>query len=212
MKNALFLLIITLSVISCTPSSEDAPDSEEPITTKPTTTIKPTKVELLKATKYPSKYDAKIKKAAKRYLPGVDWRLLKAQYYQESRLNPLATSPVGAAGIAQFMPATWKQMQREMKITATSRDPDYAILAGAYYMAKLRKSWSSPRPWKDRLKLAQASYNAGLGNILKSQKKAGGASRFQPIIDQLHLVTGHNSKETRTYITRIWNYYPMMHL
>lgn len=47
-------------------------------------------------------------------MPGVDWRLLKAQYYQESHLKPNAVSPVGAAGVAQFMPATWRQISREL--------------------------------------------------------------------------------------------------
>jgi len=52
------------------------------------------------------KYDALIKTAQKKYLPGTDWRLLKAQLTQESDLNPRAVSPAGAQGIAQFMPNT----------------------------------------------------------------------------------------------------------
>src|SRR3972149_148459 len=102
------------------------------------------------ASLYPDRYDRDISQAAERYLPGVDWRLLKAQYDQESRLNPEAVSPVGAAGIAQFMPGTWAEVSRQIgagQISPHMAEP--AIEAGAYYMAQLRKSWSAPRAAAD---------------------------------------------------------------
>ena len=121
---------------------------------------------------FPDRYDAQIKKASKRYLPGSDWRLLKAQYYQESRLDPKAESPVGAKGVGQFMPGTWKEVSKKLGFGQVSPHiAKYSIQAGAYYMARLRKNWSSPRPEMHRHSLALASYNAGLGNMLKAQKK-----------------------------------------
>lgn len=154
-------------------------------------------------------YDALIKQAAEQYLPGHDWRLLKAQYLAESRLDPDAVSPAGAKGIAQFMDPTWSDMTSELMLPADSTpfDPDYAIPAGAYYMAKLLNGWSVPRPDIDRYCLALASYNAGFGNLLKAQKAAGGAGDYASIIKALPQVTGKHAVETTTYVKRILNYW-----
>ena len=45
-----------------------------------------------------------FKRYAERY--DVDWRLMAAQGYQESRLDQKVVSPVGAIGVMQVMPAT----------------------------------------------------------------------------------------------------------
>jgi membrane-bound lytic murein transglycosylase MltF len=56
----------------------------------------------------------------------VDWVLMSAQGYQESKLNPNAKSRVGAIGIMQLMPATGNEMhvgdirQTEANINAGS--------------------------------------------------------------------------------------------
>ena len=160
------------------------------------------------ASYFPDRYDSKIEQAAEQFLPGVDWKLLKAQYYQESRLNPDAVSPVGAAGVAQFMPGTWYEISKQLgyeNISPHMAGP--AIKAGAYYMAKLRKGWSSPRPETDRHSLALASYNAGFGNLLKAQRLAGGVPDYFRISKRLPDVTGDYSRETLTYVTRIWGYW-----
>lgn len=160
---------------------------------------------------FPDRYDATIRAAAETWLPGVPWKLWKAQLYQESRLRPDAVSPVGAAGLAQFMPGTWRDVCAAMRWAGVSpHDAEPAIHAGAFYMAKLRKSWSAPRPDEDRMKLAQASYNAGLGNLLRAQNKCGGRPLFAEIIACLPAVTGHHSKETRTYVERIWRWFAAM--
>lgn len=163
------------------------------------------------ANSFPDKYDDIIRQSAKRYLPGIRWELLKAQLYQESRMDPNAKSPVGAEGVAQFMPATWKEMTQKLGYgNVSSRIAKYAIPASAYYMANMRNTWSSPRPENDRYKLALASYNAGKGNIIKSQKRCGGVVLYTEIIGCLHHITGKNSKETLTYVERINKYYIQM--
>jgi len=163
------------------------------------------------AASFHTKYDHDIKSASDRWMPGVDWRLWKAQLYQESHLKPEAVSPVGARGIAQIMPGTWKDVSRAMGYGAASPHvAELAIEAGAYYMGGLRKSWSAPRPEADRHSLAMASYNAGLGNLLKAQRVAGGAASYHEIISALPKVTGHHSKETTTYVQRIWGYWQRM--
>jgi soluble lytic murein transglycosylase-like protein len=129
---------------------------------------------------------------------------LKAQLYQESLLNPAAVSPVGARGVAQFMPGTWREVCHAMgmgRISPHTARP--AIHAAAYYMARLYMGWKSPRPDMDRWDLARASYNAGFGNLLAAQRAAGGANRYAAIIKALPQITGHHSRETITYVERI---------
>lgn len=157
-------------------------------------------------------YDTLIQQAVKKHLPGVDWRLYKAQLYQESLLNPDAVSPVGAEGLAQFMPGTWRDVSKQMKLQKDAKptDPKHAIPAGAYYMSTLLKSWSSPRPDMDRYCLALASYNAGFGHLIKAQKKAGGALLYAPIIAKLPDITGTHAAETTAYSKRILHYYNQM--
>lgn len=154
-------------------------------------------------------YDLLIKKSAAIYLPDMDWRLLKAQLIAESNLDPNAVSPVGATGIAQFIGATWSQISHELNypLVATPLDPEYAIPAAAYYMSKLWNKWTSPRPDIDRYCLALASYNAGMRNILKAQRSAGGVNDYKTIIASLHKVTGRHSQETTNYVKRVLRLY-----
>lgn len=155
-----------------------------------------------------SRYDDLIRKAAHKHLgsPGPDWRWLKAQFHCESAMDPDAVSPVGARGVAQFMPGTWDDMQRQVfrGETRDIHDPEASIYAGAYYMAWLTCQWNAPRPSIDRWLLAVASYNAGLGNLLKAQELAGGVNDFASIIARLEDVTGSDdAPETRNYCKRI---------
>jgi membrane-bound lytic murein transglycosylase F len=156
----------------------------------------------------PDRYDLQIRQAAKRYLPGYDWRLWKAQLYQESLLQPDAVSPVGARGLAQFMPGTWAEVAQQLGYQGISpHAAGPAITAGAFYQGRMISIWKAPRPAADRYSLAAASYNAGAGNIIKAQKAAVGAVGYDEIIAALPQVTGHHAKETTTYVQRIWGYF-----
>lgn len=153
-------------------------------------------------------YDVQIRKWNAVYTPNLPWYWNKAQLVAESRLDPTAKSPVGAMGLGQFMPDTWGQMKRELGFpTDTSAyASSYNIQAHAYYMRQLRNQFKKERPERDRHSLALASYNAGLGNILKAQQKGGNSLLYAPMAKALPLVTGHHSKETTDYVTRIWSY------
>jgi len=168
----------------------------------------------LLAASFSNKYDEQIKKATKLYWTDFNyWKYWKAQLYQESRFKTNAVSPVGAMGLAQFMPGTWKQISKELKypVHAKAFVPRYSIYAGAYYMRKLRNSWNWKRPLLDKHYLALASYNAGLGNILKSQKRCDNALLYDDIIECLPGVTGRHSKETIDYVRKIKKWYGLMY-
>jgi len=139
------------------------------------------------------------------------WKAWKAQLYQESRLDPAAVSPVGARGLAQFMPGTWDQMLRELKWGRVSPHMvRAAIHAGAYYDRQLRNQWSSPRPVEDRHWLAVASYNAGLGNLLEAQRKCGMKALYDEIIACLPQVTRRYADETIQYVKQIKKWWGWM--
>lgn len=150
-----------------------------------------------------NKYDSEFKSASM-FLPlGTDWRLLKAQCYQESLLNPLAVSPVGAIGLCQFMPGTARDMTRKHPELIDFWLPEVSIIAAGRYMGDMNRFWSSERSFIYRYMLALASYNAGAGNIFKAQKLSGMKPDYPSIIAELPNVTGRHSIETTTYVKKI---------
>jgi hypothetical protein len=103
----------------------------------------------------PDQYAPLISRASQRWSVGA--ALLGAQLWQESKFNPRAVSPVGAAGIAQFMPAT----AAAYGLTPQERfDPAKAIDAQAHLMHDLLRQFGS-------VPLALAAYNAGPGNVAR---------------------------------------------
>lgn len=161
---------------------------------------------------FPNTYDKQIQTASSRYLPGLPWRLLKAQFYQESRLRPDARSPAGALGIAQFMPATWDEVSKAMKFGVVDRRMvEPAVLGGAYYMATLRTRWTMDD--MDRHKFALAGYNAGNGNIRRAARACGWPMDWKSAAPCLPAVTGRHSAETLGYVEVIFGrWWPQMEL
>lgn len=109
------------------------------------------------------------------------------------------------------MPGTWDEVTRALGWGVV--DPhtaDLAIEAGAFYMARLSAQWSSPRPAAERHRLAQASYNAGFGNILRAQRRCDGARDWAQIAPCLPLVTGRHARETITYVDRIHRWWLLL--
>ena len=160
---------------------------------------------------FPATYDKPIKAAAERWMPGVDWRLWKAQLFQESRLDPNARSPAGAEGLAQFMPATAREIWPLLGYGLVDRRlAEPSIEAGAFYMARLRRNWTAARPEADRHDLAMASYNAGLGHILAAQRACGGPPLYPDIVACLPQITGSHARETLGYAPAIRRWHRLM--
>ena len=136
----------------------------------------------------------------------VDWMLMAAQGYQESRLDQKARSPVGAIGVMQLMPATGKDMNVG---DIASTEPN--INAGVKYMRFMIDHYYENEPMTklDKALFAFASYNAGAGRIRQVRRLAEKRG-FDPNV-WFHNVEnvaqekiGH---ETVTYVGNIYKYF-----
>jgi membrane-bound lytic murein transglycosylase F len=110
------------------------------------------------------KYRWIIQKAAQKY--GFDWRLIAAMAYQESHLDPEATSFTGVEGMMQLTQDTAADMGIEDR-----RSVERSIMGGARYLRELYDKFDEARN-PDRLYLALASYNVGRGHVIDAQKIA----------------------------------------
>lgn len=154
-------------------------------------------------------WDHEFRDATDVFLPaGTDWRLLKSQCAQESLLNPLAVSPVGAKGLCQFLDGTWNDVAGELGFSKEAVWlPEVSIRAAGFYMGKLHRMWSAPRPAMDRYMIAAGSYNAGAQHLIDAQRLCGGGNLYKEIIPCLPQVTGRHANETIGYVRRIMTYW-----
>ena len=109
----------------------------------------------------PEQYKAIIAQASKE--TGISTSIISSLLKAESGFNPNAQSPVGALGIAQFMPAT----AREMGINPL--DVTQAIRGAAKYLKQNLDRFGGD------INKALAAYNAGAGNV----EKYGGIPPFE---------------------------------
>jgi len=91
---------------------------------------------------------------------GIDWRLLAAIGYQESKWDPRAASEQGAEGLMMLTADT----AQEMGIRDRD-DPQQSIFAGARYLAQVRQMIPERISEPDRTWLTIAAYNVGFGHL-----------------------------------------------
>ncbi|MBQ7252717.1 MAG: lytic transglycosylase domain-containing protein [Kiritimatiellae bacterium] len=108
--------------------------------------------------------------------------------FVESSGRADARSPVGAAGLFQFMPKTAESMGLALSPKDERLEADKCARAAAKYLARLRKRFGD---WK----LALAAYNYGEGNVSKKLGKARERS-FEGIRGELPM-------ETRLYVPKL---------
>jgi membrane-bound lytic murein transglycosylase F len=91
---------------------------------------------------------------------GLNWRMLAALGYQESRWRPAAVSPRGAQGVMMLMPLTVTKMGVKNVFS-----PDENILAGSRYLLYMKERIPKRIRDPDRTLLAMAAYNIGIGHL-----------------------------------------------
>jgi membrane-bound lytic murein transglycosylase MltF len=137
---------------------------------------------------------------------GLDWLLMAAQGYQESRLDQSVKSPVGAIGVMQVMPATGKDM-KVGDITQLEAN----VHAGIKYMRFMIDQYYKDEPMDTLNKglFAFASYNAGPARI-RGLRKTAQARGLDPNLwfNNVERVAAEKiGRETVTYVSNIYKYY-----
>jgi len=136
----------------------------------------------------------------------LDYLLIMAQGYQESRLDQNAKSQVGAIGVMQVMPATGK----DLKVGDIAQlEPN--IHAGVKYIRFMIDHYYEKEPM-DRLNkglFAFASYNAGPGRIrsLRAEAAKRGLDPNRWFRNVELVVAEKVGQETVTYVANIYKYY-----
>ncbi|MGH8251834.1 MAG: membrane-bound lytic murein transglycosylase MltF [Steroidobacteraceae bacterium] len=91
---------------------------------------------------------------------GIDWHLLAAIGYQESRWDESAVSPTGVRGLMMLTAET------ATRVGVSNRDdPRDSIMGGARYLRLVKKTIPARIPDPDRTWLALAAYNVGFGHL-----------------------------------------------
>lgn len=164
------------------------------------------------------KYELIIKREAKKH--GFDWRMIAAVVYQESHLNPKASSYTGVRGLMQITQDTAKEMGIKNRL-----DPAQSVQAGVYYLAKLYNRFDEIDNPDERLLFALASYNIGYGHVRDAQhicrkkglnplkwaslKKALPLLRFEEYFKGARYGYARGTEPVR-YIGRILTYYDII--
>ena len=91
---------------------------------------------------------------------GIEWRLLAAVAYQESKWDPDATSETGVRGLMQLTEDTARHLG-----VADRLDPKASAIAAARYLADLKRKLPPRIPEPDRTWFALAAFNIGIGHL-----------------------------------------------
>lgn len=91
---------------------------------------------------------------------GVDWRLIAAIAYQESHWDPQATSATNVRGMMMLTEDTARRLRVVDRLDARQ-----SIVAGARYLANLKRALPPRITEPDRTWIALAAFNIGIGHL-----------------------------------------------
>jgi len=136
----------------------------------------------------------------------VDWLMMAAQGYQESRLDQTVRSKSGAIGVMQVLPTTGKELN-----VGDIRLIDPNINAGVKYIRFMRDRYFADEKMTDLNKLlfTFASYNAGPAKIARLRKEAV-TKGFDPNVwfnNVERIAQLRIGNETVQYVSNIFKYY-----
>lgn len=136
----------------------------------------------------------------------LDWLLMTAQGYQESRLDHSARSSAGAVGVMQILPSTGT----EMEVGDVLELENNIHAAAKYVRFMIDRYYDDPAiTEEDRILLALASYNAGPRRVreLRAQARAEGLDPNR-WFDHVEVIAARRiGRETVDYVRNIYKYY-----
>lgn len=144
---------------------------------------------------FPSKFEDYVVVYAKEY--GLEEELVYAVIKAESDFDENAVSPSGAMGLMQLIPTTAKWIASELKEEYNELfmfDAKTNIRYGCFYLNYLFSKF-------DTIDEVVCAYNAGEGVVRNWQSEEGGID--ENLIDY---------PETKTYLSRVKNFYNMYKL
>ena len=147
---------------------------------------------------------ALFRKYGARY--NMDWMLMAAQGYQESRLDQSAHSRVGAIGVMQVMPDTGKELN-----VGDITQLEANIHAGVKFIRTMVDRYYAKESMDDLNKVffAFAAYNAGPGRVrqLRREAEARGLDPNVWFNNVERIASERIGRETVTYVSNIYKYY-----
>jgi len=120
-----------------------------------------------------SKYDSLIKKYSEQY--NLDWRLMAALCFQESRFRQNIKNEYGAIGLFQIKQSTANEPYINIPDIEGPENYENNIHAGIKYLSWIKKTYFDNfegMSEKNKVRMAIASYNAGPNRIRKAIKMA----------------------------------------
>jgi membrane-bound lytic murein transglycosylase F len=159
-----------------------------------------------------------FERAAQRY--GLDWRLLAAIGYQESRWDAQAVSPTGVRGIMMLTVSTAAGLS-----VGDRSDPQQSIEGGARYFSGILEQLPPQIEEPDRMWMALAAYNQGLGHLLDARalaaRRGGDPDSWIDVRDALALLSHERyysqarygyaqGRAAVAYVNNIRNYYDIL--
>ncbi|PKL79962.1 MAG: hypothetical protein CVV27_01135, partial [Candidatus Melainabacteria bacterium HGW-Melainabacteria-1] len=156
----------------------------------------------LPARKIPQNESVKLAKTASSRF-GVDTAMVLGVITQESGFNAHAVSPVGAMGLMQIMPATFKHIKDVSPIKSGSAfDPKQNVAAGTWYLRSLYNAFTG-FPEERRWQFALASYNGGIGRVGAAITKVSQAKRKSRTQVTWAEISPYLPRETRGYVPAV---------
>ncbi|EEB86101.1 lytic transglycosylase domain-containing protein [Roseobacter sp. GAI101] len=126
---------------------------------------------------------------------------------RESEFDPIVQSSVGARGLMQLMPATAKDVARDLEVSAlhtTDRltaDPDYNALLGSVYLAQMAGRFNG------NVVMVSAAYNAGPSRPPRWMDAYGDPREGDiDVVDWIEMIP---FRETQNYVMRVTESLPI---
>ena len=141
------------------------------------------------------RYRGTFEEAARRN--GLDWRLLAAVGYQESRWNPAAESPTGVRGLMMLTTET------ALDLGVNRDNGPQSILGAGRLLQSLYEQLPPQIREPDRTAMALAAYNQGIGHLFDARdvavNRGGDPDRWSDVREALPLLGDPDWQKTTKY-------------